>query len=231
MLENLAWTLQVMALVVVGTGLLIGVVYDQVRVELGMLGVGAAVFLVRALAPGQERWLTEIGAARSGRWMIAARQPSATVRVPRRGSRMAQSRDEDVVAAVLAGHTERYEELVERYQGASSTTSTASSTRSTTPTTWPGGLLPRLSRARSLRLAVQVLDLVVPGGAERRDRQRAQAARPLVSMERPETEDSDACTFEFKSCDRGPYVAYAQRRAWRRDHGRDRGAARRVSRS
>ena len=30
---------------------------------------------------------------------------------------MAQARDEDVVAAVLAGHTERYEELVERYQG------------------------------------------------------------------------------------------------------------------
>jgi len=45
MLENLAWTLQVMALVVVGTGLLIGIVYDQVRVELGMLGIGAAVFL------------------------------------------------------------------------------------------------------------------------------------------------------------------------------------------
>jgi hypothetical protein len=45
MLENFAWTLQVMALVIVGTGLLVGVVYDQVRVELGMLGVGAAVFL------------------------------------------------------------------------------------------------------------------------------------------------------------------------------------------
>ena len=45
MLENLAWTLQVMALVVVGTGLLIGIVYDQVRVELGMLGIGAAVLL------------------------------------------------------------------------------------------------------------------------------------------------------------------------------------------
>jgi cell shape-determining protein MreD len=45
MVENLAWTLQVMALVIVGTGFLIGVVYDQVRVELGMLGVGAAVFL------------------------------------------------------------------------------------------------------------------------------------------------------------------------------------------
>lgn len=45
MLENLAWTLQVIALVVVGTGLLVGLVYDQIRVELGMLGIGAAVFL------------------------------------------------------------------------------------------------------------------------------------------------------------------------------------------
>ena len=45
MLENLAWTLQVLALVIVGTGFLVGVAYDQIRVELGMLGVGAAVFL------------------------------------------------------------------------------------------------------------------------------------------------------------------------------------------
>ena len=45
MLENLAWTLQVLALVIVGTSLLVGIVYDQVRVELGMLGVGAALFL------------------------------------------------------------------------------------------------------------------------------------------------------------------------------------------
>ena len=45
MLENLTWTLQVLALVIVGTGLLIGVVYDQVRLELGMMGVGAGLFL------------------------------------------------------------------------------------------------------------------------------------------------------------------------------------------
>ena len=45
MLENFAWTLQVLALVIVGTSLLVGMVYDQVRLELGMLGVGAAVFL------------------------------------------------------------------------------------------------------------------------------------------------------------------------------------------
>jgi hypothetical protein len=45
MVENLAWTLQALALVIVGTGLLVGVVYDQVRVELGMMGVGGAIFL------------------------------------------------------------------------------------------------------------------------------------------------------------------------------------------
>jgi len=54
MLENLTWTLQVLALVIVGTGLLIGVAYDQVRIELGMLGVGAAVFLFA-------RWLESRG--------------------------------------------------------------------------------------------------------------------------------------------------------------------------
>jgi hypothetical protein len=54
MLENLTWTLQVLALVIVGTGLLVGVVYDQVRVELGMMGVGAGLFLLA-------RWLESRG--------------------------------------------------------------------------------------------------------------------------------------------------------------------------
>jgi hypothetical protein len=44
-IENVAWTLQVLALVIVGTSLLVGIVYDQIRVELGMLGIGAAIFL------------------------------------------------------------------------------------------------------------------------------------------------------------------------------------------
>ena len=43
--RNLAWTLKVVALVIVGTGLLVGVVYDEIRTELGMLGVGGALFL------------------------------------------------------------------------------------------------------------------------------------------------------------------------------------------
>jgi hypothetical protein len=54
MLENLAWTLQVLALVIVGTSLLVGTVYDQIRVELGMLGIGAALFLFA-------RWLEARG--------------------------------------------------------------------------------------------------------------------------------------------------------------------------
>ena len=58
MLENLAWTLQVLALVIVGTGLLVGVAYDQVRVELGMLGVGRRRFPVRPLARDQEPRMT-----------------------------------------------------------------------------------------------------------------------------------------------------------------------------
>ncbi len=44
--RNLAWTLQVLALVVVGTALLVGLVYDEIRTEVGMLGVGGALFLL-----------------------------------------------------------------------------------------------------------------------------------------------------------------------------------------
>jgi hypothetical protein len=54
MLENLAWTLQVMALAIVGSSLVVGIVYDQIRVELGMLAVGAALFLFA-------RWLQARG--------------------------------------------------------------------------------------------------------------------------------------------------------------------------
>lgn len=55
MIENLAWTLQVLALVIVGTALLVGIGYDQVRVELGMLGVGATLFLFARWLEGRSR--------------------------------------------------------------------------------------------------------------------------------------------------------------------------------
>ena len=45
MLRNLAWTLQVLSLVIVGTALLVGLVYDQVRTEVAMLAVGGGLFL------------------------------------------------------------------------------------------------------------------------------------------------------------------------------------------
>ena len=45
MLESLGWTMQFMALVVVGTALLVGLVYGSMHLELGMLGLGGVLFL------------------------------------------------------------------------------------------------------------------------------------------------------------------------------------------
>ena len=44
-MATFGWTLQVLALVVVGTALLIGLVYDQIRLEVAMLAVGGGLFL------------------------------------------------------------------------------------------------------------------------------------------------------------------------------------------
>jgi RNA polymerase sigma-70 factor, ECF subfamily len=119
---------------------------------------------------------------------------------------MAQARDEDVVAAVLAGHTERYEELVERYQGR--------------VVNYLYRLLHSLEDAHDL---AQEVFFRVYRALDRYDSQYkfstwlfrvAQNAAidsvrkrrvHLVSMERPESEASDGGTFEFRSCDRGPY--------------------------
>ncbi len=53
---GLARLLQLIALVVVGSGLLVGLVYDQIRLEVGLLGVGGALFLLG-------RWLQARGPA------------------------------------------------------------------------------------------------------------------------------------------------------------------------
>jgi len=45
-MRTLGWTMQVVALVLVGTALLVGLFYDAVRGELAMLAVGGALFLV-----------------------------------------------------------------------------------------------------------------------------------------------------------------------------------------
>jgi hypothetical protein len=46
MLTSFAWVLQFFALVLVGGGLLIGLVYNQVRVELAICAVGGVLFLL-----------------------------------------------------------------------------------------------------------------------------------------------------------------------------------------
>ena len=121
---------------------------------------------------------------------------------------MAQARDEDVVAAVLAGHIERYEELVDRYHGR--------------VVNYLYRVLHSLDDAHDL---AQEVFFRVYRALDRYDSQYkfstwlfrvAQNAAidsvrkrrvHLVSMERPETEESDGGSFEFKSDDRGPYGA------------------------
>ncbi len=54
MRKSLGWTLQFLALVIVGTALLVGVVYGALRLEVGMLGVGGAMFLVGRWLEGRD---------------------------------------------------------------------------------------------------------------------------------------------------------------------------------
>ena len=46
MQQSLGWTLQFLALAIVGSALLVGLVYDALRTEVAMLGVGGAMFLL-----------------------------------------------------------------------------------------------------------------------------------------------------------------------------------------
>lgn len=45
-MRGLGWLLQLAALVIVGTALLVGLVYGKVRTEVLMLAVGGGVFLL-----------------------------------------------------------------------------------------------------------------------------------------------------------------------------------------
>ena len=112
------------------------------------------------------------------------------------------------MAAVLAGHTERYEELVARYQGR--------------VVNYLYRVLHSLDDAHDL---AQEVFLRVYRALDRYDSQfkfstwlfrvaqnaaidRVRKRRVhLVSMERPESESGDGGTFEFASADRGPYGA------------------------
>ena len=54
MLESLGWTLQFMALVVVGIALLVGLVYGSMHLELAMLGLGGVLFLTGRWLQGRD---------------------------------------------------------------------------------------------------------------------------------------------------------------------------------
>ncbi len=55
MLAGLGWSLQLIALVIVGSALLIGLVNGAVRVELVIAAVGAALFLIGRWLQSRER--------------------------------------------------------------------------------------------------------------------------------------------------------------------------------
>ena len=46
MRDSLGWTLQFLALVIVGAALLVGLAYDALRAEVAMLAVGGGLFLL-----------------------------------------------------------------------------------------------------------------------------------------------------------------------------------------
>ncbi len=46
MKAGLGWTLQLLALALVGGGLLVGFFYDEIRAELAICGVGGVMFLL-----------------------------------------------------------------------------------------------------------------------------------------------------------------------------------------
>ncbi len=54
MRQSLGWTLQFLALAVVGSALLVGLIYDAVRTEVAMLGVGGAMFLLGRWLEGRD---------------------------------------------------------------------------------------------------------------------------------------------------------------------------------
>lgn len=55
MLESLGWTLQLVALVVVGSALLVGLAYDALRTEVALLAVGGGLFLLGRTLQGDRR--------------------------------------------------------------------------------------------------------------------------------------------------------------------------------
>jgi hypothetical protein len=52
--KSLGWTFQFLALVIVGTALLVGLVYDALRGELIMLAIGGGLFLLGRQLQGSD---------------------------------------------------------------------------------------------------------------------------------------------------------------------------------
>jgi hypothetical protein len=46
MLASLGWVLQLLALALVGSGLLVGLIYNEIRTELAICAVGGVMFLL-----------------------------------------------------------------------------------------------------------------------------------------------------------------------------------------
>jgi hypothetical protein len=46
MLASFGWTLQLLGLAIVGSSLLFGLIYDQIRLELAVAAAGAGLFLL-----------------------------------------------------------------------------------------------------------------------------------------------------------------------------------------
>jgi|GEM_PF-6872812 len=53
MRQSLAWTLQFLALVLVGSALFVGLVYDQLRTEVLLLAIGGGMFLLGRRIEGE----------------------------------------------------------------------------------------------------------------------------------------------------------------------------------
>jgi hypothetical protein len=53
-MSGIGWYLQVLALVVVGSAFVLGLVYDQIRLELGVAAAGGILFLLGRWLQGRE---------------------------------------------------------------------------------------------------------------------------------------------------------------------------------
>ncbi|HEX3556804.1 MAG TPA: hypothetical protein VIA62_26575 [Thermoanaerobaculia bacterium] len=53
-MSGIGWFLQVLALVIVGSALVLGMMYDQIRLELAVASAGGALFLLGRWLQGRE---------------------------------------------------------------------------------------------------------------------------------------------------------------------------------